>query len=36
MTHRLRVIVDHHNTSIAGPPGIVSGDRNRKRCPQSW
>src|SRR6516165_2495993 len=34
--HPLRVIVDHHVIVISGLLGTVSGDRNRKRCPQSW
>ena len=34
--HLLRVITVHQKISIIGPSGIVSGDRNRNRYPQSW
>src|SRR5271157_2413531 len=34
--HPLRVIVDHHVILISGLLVTVSGDRNRKRYPQSW
>ena len=34
--HPLRVIADHRTISIIGLPGIVIGDRNRKRRIQSW